>query len=352
MRIDIMIMVCLLFISCNGANDHIKINMIKINSGDSLLGETLLEGDSLSNFYDLAISDDYCLLLSYGDTIMKMFTLKDIGKPLDCILKRIDSEELQHPFFVKYNYQTSGEKNLFTIFDNKLSCFNQILINEDSSIVLKEKIPYPVVYNPNPSPILSSMDLSITKDNIYGVPVERYKRALFYSFNKDSGYTWIKPYPPLIDGYQKCNISEIYITNLCVNESQKTIVSALRFINAVQFYSTEGELKNAITVGDSYSFPSKDSSGMFLDLLRSPKYFINIYCTSRYVYCLYDGSANYTNDSIIVVFRCDGKHVMTFNTDRSLRKIVVEKNDKFILALAANEKEGRDIVKYTLPEAF
>ena len=85
-----------------------------------------------------------------------------------------------------------------------------------------------------------------------------------------------------------------------------------------------------------------------IDMENSRKCFIYITGTKRHVYCLYDGTTDYTAQSKIVVLDWKGKHVKTYQADRCLKQIAVNEEETRIVALAANEDYGRDVVIYTI----
>jgi hypothetical protein len=51
---------------------------------------------------------------------------------------------------------------------------------------------------------------------------------------------------------------------------------------------------------------------------------------------------------MIVVFDWEGLHISTLKTDRSLKQIAVNSDETEIIALAANDSYGRDVVVYKL----
>ena len=85
-----------------------------------------------------------------------------------------------------------------------------------------------------------------------------------------------------------------------------------------------------------------------IDIRNTTKCFTYIYGTPQYVYCLYDGSSDFTAKSQIVVFQWNGKYIATWEADRYLQAIAVDKNDKYILAISSNKNDGQDIVKYNM----
>jgi hypothetical protein len=83
-----------------------------------------------------------------------------------------------------------------------------------------------------------------------------------------------------------------------------------------------------------------------VDIYNSLKCFIYIFGTDEHVYCLYDGSYDYTAESLIVVFDWEGNHIGTLKADRCLKQIAVNNSETEITALAANDSYGRDVVVY------
>lgn len=64
--------------------------------------------------------------------------------------------------------------------------------------------------------------------------------------------------------------------------------------------------------------------------------------------CLFDGTTDFTGNSIIYVFDWQGKQKGRIAADRNLRKIAIEKVGDYLLALSPDEEGGRNVIKYNL----
>jgi hypothetical protein len=191
----------------------------------------------------------------------------------------------------------------------------------------------------------NSTQYNFITDNILAVPLWENVNNLFYFYGTKE-YYWVKPESILPVKYK--NIPYIYASNLCVNESENSIVCALRFVNIILFYTLDAEKKVSVQIGKQILPPTLDNSNKNVDILHTPKYCIDLVGTSRHVYCLYDGTSDYSTGSTIFIFAWTGKHISTLKTNRSLRKIAVDKDDAHIIALA-NDSDGLDVVTYPLP---
>lgn len=85
-----------------------------------------------------------------------------------------------------------------------------------------------------------------------------------------------------------------------------------------------------------------------MDVLGTTKCFIDIFGTDQYVYCLYDGSADFSNLSTLLVLSWDGQLKKRLNFDRSIKRIAVDPSDRFLVALALDESGALDVVKYSI----
>ena len=66
--------------------------------------------------------------------------------------------------------------------------------------------------------------------------------------------------------------------------------------------------RNQMCIRDRVN-PDRDE----IDVRNTPKCFTYICGTPQYVYCLYDGSSDFTAPSKIVIFQWNGKHIATCN---------------------------------------
>lgn len=114
------------------------------------------------------------------------------------------------------------------------------------------------------------------------------------------------------------------------------------FLTCLSLFLSCSESKNKGAV------KTPDITNKHLDAEQSKKCFIDICSSDQYVFCLFDGSTDFTGNSVIYVFDWNGKHKATLQADRNLRKIATEKSGKYLLALSPNDQGGRDVVKYDL----
>ena len=107
-------------------------------------------------------------------------------------------------------------------------------------------------------------------------------------------------------------------------------------------------MTGSVSFADYYTIPVPDISNKYLDAEQSKKCFIDICSSEQYVFCLFDGSTNFTGNSVIYVFDWEGKQQAVLQADRNLRKIATEKSGEYLLALSPNGQGGRDVIKYSL----
>ena len=299
-----------------------------------LQSETILfSKDSSSYFYDLKITEDYLLFLdnssdtilqAYGnDNRMKLFSLKGRG-----------DSALFKPQFTKSDLQKT--KNGAQIIDNDL--YSKILVLKEGKVLISSSF-----LSQN---MINSFDYNITSREIYAVPTNGRSDYQFFSYNTTDDYYWV-------DGdsiiKQKIgNIPAAYLSHLCVKEQADVVVSAMRFTNSVQFYDLKGKLKQVIKFGENTILPIKTGDGKSLDILNTPKCFIGICGTSKYVYCLYNGTSDFSSPSNILVFNWSGDHISTLQCNRGLRNIAVDEDNSSLIALSSRTDGGTDVLKYKL----
>ena len=110
--------------------------------------------------------------------------------------------------------------------------------------------------------------------------------------------------PKVARTYRSCK-HVAYLPNLCVNERQNSVVAALRFFNQIDFYDLKGTYQRSFTYGKEPIVPLLKKNDTQVDVLGTTKCFIDIFGTDQYVYCLYDGSADFSNLSTLLVLSWD-----------------------------------------------
>lgn len=329
-----------IFFSCLEKNIPFEYT-ISNNTKSLASGEILFTKNDYHYFYDLKIADHFYLFFDdRSDTALWIYRKESPIKIATTMKRSLSKEGVWMPLFTKEVYPSNEKSDTLFFVDNNLY-YKKIILNSENN-----NINISTFYTDNYT-FTFSTDFNITNKETYAIPISRNRKNPFYFFNPDSGYYWVDPSASIEKELPQNNLS--YTNTICLNESQNTIVSAYRFTNRLSFYNSNGTLRTTIKFGDKSIIPQTKSDMNELDILNTQKCFTYICGTPKYVYCLYDGSTDFTAPSKIVVLKWNGKHVATWQVDRNLRAIAVDKEDKFILAIASNDN-GQDIIKYELKE--
>lgn len=327
-----------LFSSCQKRN---MISDQKIDSSTKFLSTSkiLFSKDKHSYFYDLKISDHvYIFFDNKEDTAIWLFKNDVFKEPITTIERSLDPDKAWRPLATKNILTSTNNADKILFIDNNSHCKKLELDRLNDTITIS-------IFNPDIQIRTYSTDFNLTTKYLYAIPINRKNKNPFYFFNPDSGYYWVDPSPTIAKKMPEDILS--YTNTICLNEKMNTVVSAYRFTNYISFYGLDGVLKKTFLFGKNPIIPTIYPRQNEIDIKNTLKCFVYICGTPQYVYCLYDGSTHFTNHSKIVVFKWDGKHVATWQADRNLRAIAVDKEDKYILAISSNEN-GQDIIKYDL----
>lgn len=341
MKNYLLLAVCLvLCLSCNRKKEKEAFQSfsVPVEIKTELKGSVVLKGDSTCIFHDLGIREDYLALLShYGDTLIRFYRLSDI-KLHQYGLRNTERSPFEHPSFIDYDYRIEGKRNNFSVWDNDDSSIRHYSLGKPQMDFFSYHLTDPV----------HGFHALVTPDELYGVAYLPHQASVFYSYNSRTGYYWVPGYPNIL-GLDIRNMKQnVYAANLCIHPQKGVIVAALRYINTINFYDLNFDMTKARAFGEVYIFPEIQPDKQSINIEKSTKCFIDIASTDKYIYCLYDGSDNYSVSSTVIILDWEGNHIRNIKVDRSLRKIVVEKSDKFLMALAGNEEETFDVVKYEL----
>lgn len=301
-----------------------------------LEGNLLMKGNSSVCYDGIGLTESYLVLLARGcDTIIQVFDKDDLSRLHAFALKGMGASYFTNPEFVKMNTKAPAGKDEIWIADNQL-VFTRVSI-ADSLCFERMRIPAS----------FASTHYNITSKELYAVPFNK-KGVLspFYYMNENDGYYWMEP-PKVEKNYRSC-MNTAYLPNLCVNERQNSVVAALRFFNQIDFYDLGGTYQRSFTYGKEPIVPLLKGNDTQVDVLGTTKCFIDIFGTDQYVYCLYDGSVDFSNLSTLLVLSWDGKLKKQLNFDRSIKRIAVDSSDRFLVALAQDESGVLDVVKYLL----
>ncbi|GHU57314.1 hypothetical protein FACS189411_10600 [Bacteroidia bacterium] len=285
-------------------------------------------------YYDIQITDSFVAFLDYkSDTVVQIYKKDDFSKLHQFVLREGANGKFVSPKFTKSD-QLDKHTNSLLLVDNNYLKTLQLNPNQEGESVSIQTAKLS-------SKLTNSIQYNFITDNILAVSTMDNVNNLFYYFGSGE-YYWVKPEPALLPNYK--NIPNVFASNLCVNESVNSIACALRFVNIIQFYSLDAEKTVSIQIGKDILPPILGERRSGVDIVNTPKYCIDMVGTSRYVYCLYDGSTDYSVGSTIFIFDWTGKHISTLKTKNNLRKIVVDKEDTHLIALAGNETAGLDVL--------
>lgn len=299
-----------------------------------IVSETLVYGDADHFFHNIEIWDDFFLVSDYtNDTVL--FVYENDGNHFTSYLRKEKGGDFINPEFVKSNDPLNIHATNCMLIDNRH------FVKELSFDRQKEKL---IINTHSLPPTLTlSSCYNFTSTDIYAVPIQNNANAIFYLFSNYK-YYWVRP--PLING-QKKRVDDLYLNSLCVNENQNSVVCGMRFLNQVLFYDLDGKLQNSFMIGDKLHLPAI-RKGPAVDIPKSTNYFIDIYGTSKYVYCLYDGTADFNGVSDIYVFSWDGQLVKTLKTGQNVKRIAIDKENSYILAIVENTDGWRDVVRFSI----
>lgn len=299
-------------------------------------------------YYDIQVVGPYISLLTQqSDTVLQMRPLTNARSICKFGLKgeSFNTEKFENPVFVKSLPSRVDKEKECWIVDNNVY-LKKIRLDKEPLLIQKNML----------FSTTQSKDYNFTTQEMYAVSTEK-KDYLFYFFSTDSGYYWVD-----IPSINDCNTAnDMYLTNLCVNEREGSIVSANRFSNVIQFLDMRGGLRNYAFTSDSIIRPvlireNRKEYPRFhrtrsndIDILHSTKCFIDIYGTEKYVYLLYNGFADYSHPSSVYIYQWDGKPVSILKTDYPLIKIAVDKDDEHLFGLTTFQAQNQKVMKYRLP---
>lgn len=315
--------------------------------GDTLRGKTIWSGKAGETANEIALYPPYLVVCRQkSDTVLQVFSYeKETVSPAFAI--PAESIQMTRPRLAKHN--SRAKKNEITLYEGQLHQWKTIDLARRK--VNPEFTSFPRYYNrPHPIYIPDCNDLHIFRHAIYATDIAGLENpiSLFYRYDpQKKECKHIPPFAPLAGPTPPSQ--PLFYTRLAVNEKQDRVVAALRFFNSLSFFDLAGNPLKVITYGENFQRPLTDTIRGFVDRINSPKYFLDIQCTDRYVYGLYDGSADMTNLSRILVFEWDGTHVATWQTDRNLHAFAVDPHNDYMLALTPNAERGQDIICYILP---
>lgn len=329
-----------LFALCACNKDGVRVINISADDTEPITSVIWQETDSSRFYYDLRVTESYYIFPDdKSDTIIRIYKKDNPGKMHNYHIRKQNTLNTR-PLFLKSNTRYPADSDRLWMVENRISVK---MLNPDNP-------PEQLLSSPVSFPFRTaahSTDYNLTKDKIYAAPLDPPGNSPYYSFHPDSGYFRAEIYRHANVDYPDIGLASLAC--LTVSEENKSVVSAQRFMNDVLFYDLNGNIRTVASFGDGrHILP--DTVNNTVDVDSSTKCFIYICGTERHVYCLYDGSTDYTARSKIVVFDWTGTHVVTYRTDRCLKQLAVDRDETRIVALAANEQHGRDVVLYDIKQ--
>lgn len=312
--------------------DYLITNADNICLNSSILFST---SNGSSYFSDLKITQNNCIISdSESDTIFRAFRNNDFSTQL--LFTKSGNEHQINPYNLSFTAEVkdkNSENDVLFIDGNR--SLNSMAINNDRIINHEISGQMPLPY---------TLDYNISSEYIYGNQKDGGSMYSFYFYSPDSGFYWIRPADKI---RRICNDPLVCSNNLCINEQKNTLVAAYRYVNFISLYDLDGELKTTIQIGVDIAKPyiRKD---LGIKPEKTKKYFIDIYGTTRYVYCLFSGSYDYSTNSKVFIFKWNGKHIKTLQLDHPISKFAVDDKDSFMICITSNHSGGQDIIRYDL----
>jgi hypothetical protein len=321
-----------IIISCDN-NQNKNIYFISDKSEYMIEHIVAAEQDSINMFSDFAIIDSFVIIAySQSDTLLRVYEKLDFSK---CLFAGLNGR---------------GPKDIiYPVFANKSVDYDTVIIYEISTHRIKKmQIDENNKFSDFKAEFLSGiiprmLEFNMTKTYIIGEDISCNKIFIYKKDNKNIKF--IDYFPESDIEYDDFNLNILYACSLVVNEDKDCICSGLLNINCINFFNLQGDLKKTIIVGDQLFFPKADPH--IMDFPGEKKYFDHVCGTTEYIYCLFrnqtfDDIADYVS---IFIFNWEGEHITTIKTNGNIRRIAVDKDNKYMLGI---KEICSDIVKIPL----
>ena len=332
-------LVCILLASCASKEQLPVETSISRDAQPIANGTCLFTADSSHYFREMELTDHFCFFVdTEHEVTLHAYDINDFSKPCPLVSQENTENQRIVPSFYKHLPRIKGDEDVLTIINNANQ--KRIVMNKETKKAETTKQNY--FRN-----LVNSATFYAVKEEIYGSPRPRYRTNPFYFYDTALGYYWVDTEPNL--KIRLGSIPTAHINEICVNATAGVVASAYRFTNQLSFYDLKGVLLSTVQCGSDTIIPIAHArENNKIDVLNSTKCFIDLYGTANYLYCLYAGTADYSEPSKIMIFRWDGSHVKTLEMDRYVRSIAVEQTDEYIMAIAANKENGQDIIRYAV----
>ncbi len=285
-----------------------------------------------SYIYALKIKDGYSFFLDdRNDSILRIYRNEELQCPIRAVLKGSEKNKLQKPSFCKEIAEVPYESVRVVDHDSYLKAIDP---ETDSLVELLRFI----------KGLWSNTDYNFMADEICALPFLPHKNYPFFFYNEMNGYYWVEPDKSVAKSLRRRPVA--YSASLVLNEKKKRIVAAYRYTNHISFYNLDGIVEQSFFTDEEIVAPVATHDGIDIEVSR--KCFIETYGTEKYVYCLYDGSADFSNNSRLYIYTWDGKLQGSISLDRNIRTFAVSEDDSFIIAISRSKQGEQDILKYRI----
>lgn len=221
-------------------------------------------------------------------------------------------------------------------YDFRLININQSLAQE-KPVVEKE-------FNIKPEYALTQNLIFLNDSTLVGnLGIDAYKRSRLKAINPFKDEEQLSElFPPvknkqLLDQY---DLYILYFNSLRYNEKHSKFVSALNRFNRIDVFNENMVLEKSIVEGDSYSgldAKSHKKPGMVIDELNT--YYIDLYCSDKYIYALFKSSRNSKSKNEIRVFNWNYKPLYNLKISESLVSFSVDEKNGFIYGVNYEEEK-------------
>lgn len=288
--------------------------------------------DDGSYIHGLKLKNGYSFLLDdKNDSILRIYRNEDLQYPVKCLLKGTGKNELQKPSFCKEVAEVPYKGIRLLDNDSYLK-----IINPDTDSLIS---PVRIING-----LWNNTDYNIISGEICALPFSPHKNYPFFFYNETNGYYWVDPDKDVAKSLQRKPVA--YSACLVLNEKKKRIVVAYRYTNHISFYNLDGIVEKTFFTDKKIVVPVAAHDGIDIEATR--KCFIETYGTEKYVYCLYDGSTDFSNNSRLYIYTWDGKPQGIISLDRNIRTFAVSEDDNYIIAISRSKQGGQDILKYRI----
>jgi hypothetical protein len=184
-------------------------------------------------------------------------------------------------------------------------------------------------------------------DSLYVFTSIEADEGLFSIYNRNTEKIFHVSYKPNYK-YKKEERKDVYYHHLSISPKYKTILAAFQYLNLINFYNFDGELKKSYTLSHS---PEENNYNLYITeetILQS----IQTYSTDEKIYILWNGhpmKTEFIGTSKILVFSWQGDLEKVYELNNCPRFITIDEHSGNAFGAVFSEKtEMMEIQKYIL----